>query len=88
MNSGVCPTRPDSPTFFASDQLDYSFEFSLNSWYMWLVLPAKKRAAIVGNEQSNVSGWVCQAFKILRAASNILPEAAIVNYFAANQVNT
>jgi hypothetical protein len=81
MNSGVCPPRPDGPNFFTSDQFDYSFELSLNSWFVRLILPAKKRATIVGNEQFKVSGGVCQAFKILSGAGNILPAALNVNSY-------
>jgi len=64
MNPGVCPTRPDRPTFFTGDQLDDSFELALNSWYVRLVLPAEKRATVVGNEQFKISRSLCQALNL------------------------
>ena len=60
MNSGVCPTRPNSSALFTGYQSENSFKLSLHSWYVRLKLIAKKGTSVVGNEQFNVSGKICQ----------------------------
>lgn len=76
VNTGVCPTRPDAATFFAGYQFERPFKLTLHRWYVRLILIPEKGTSVVGNEQFNVSGSICQG--ILTVKSRISVQQKII----------